>query len=114
MYLLPNFFNLELELDLDLIHHEDQVDDDVEERLAEDHEGDERQAQEAAEQLGTQRRAAELRTQHKRIPGELEAPHGGRAERVTVGLGAAGASSHHDCLVLGPDLHTEVSLSSIK
>lgn len=39
-------------------------------------------------------------------PGELESAHGGREERVAIGLGAARTGWHDQSLVLGPDLHT--------
>lgn len=51
-----------------LVDHKDQVDDDVEERLAEDHQSDKHQTQQTAEELRTEHRTAELATQHERIP----------------------------------------------
>ena len=40
------------------------------------------------------------------LPGEFESAHGWGQERVAVGLGPTGPRSHHQCLVLRPDLHT--------
>ncbi len=51
-----------------LIDHEDQVDDDVQERLTEDHQDDKRRTQETTEELGTQRGATQFTAHHKRIP----------------------------------------------
>ena len=51
-----------------LVHDEDEVDDDVEEGLTEYHEHDEGRAEQAAEELRTQRRAAQLRAQHEWVP----------------------------------------------
>ena len=42
----------------------------------------------------------------KHSPGEFESSYGWGQERVAVGLGATGPSSHHHSLVLRPDLHT--------
>ena len=47
---------------------EDEVDHDVEEGLAEDHQHDERHAQQTARELRAQSGAAQLAAQHKRVP----------------------------------------------
>lgn len=51
-----------------LVHDEDEIDDDVEERLAEDHKDDESRAKKAAEELRTEGRSAKLAAHHEGIP----------------------------------------------
>jgi hypothetical protein len=63
-----------------LVHNKDQVDDDVQEGLAEDHQHDERRAQQAAEQLRAQGRAAQLRAQYERVPMDMTLVRGATKE----------------------------------
>ena len=51
-----------------LIHDEDEVDDDVQERLTEDHEQNKRDTDQAAEELGAESGTTELAAHHKRVP----------------------------------------------
>jgi hypothetical protein len=51
-----------------LVHDEDEVDDDIEEGLAEYHEQDECREEYAAREVEAQLRPAQLRAQHEGIP----------------------------------------------
>lgn len=51
-----------------LVHDEDDIDDDIEEGLAEDHQHDECRKEYAAGEVEAKLRAAQLRAQHEWVP----------------------------------------------